>query len=163
MPTFGVGADLTQKEWQSVFRQLIATGVFDVDHAAFGALKATELGRTVMRGERPVRLRHDNSAATKAALKKAVQKQRGQAPADLDVPSSLLYDALRAERGRLAREQGVPAYVVFHDATLAEMAARKPRTPEDLALISGVGQRKVEKYGATFLAVVRGFGEPPVA
>ncbi len=157
LPTFGVGADLSQKEWQSVFRQLVAQGLFDVDHAGFGALKATELGRAVMRGERPVRLRRDNSAATKAALKKAVAKQRGQAPADLDAPSSRLYDALRAERGRLAREQGVPAYVVFHDATLVEMAARKPRSAEDLALISGIGQRKIEQYGAAFLAVVREF------
>jgi ATP-dependent DNA helicase RecQ len=154
LPTFGVGKDLSQKEWHAVFRQLITIGVFDVDHASFGALRATELGRAVMRGERPVRLRRDTAAATRTALRKIVAKERGSTPTSLDSSGARLYDALRAERARLAKEQGVPAYVVFHDSTLAEMAVRKPRTPADLALISGIGQRKVEKYGATFLAVI---------
>jgi ATP-dependent DNA helicase RecQ len=158
LPTFGVGKDLSQKEWQSAFRQLIAIGVFDVDHNQFGALKPTELGRAVMRGERPVRLRRDMAAATKAALKKLTAKTPSGPPMELNAAGAALYEALKAERSRLAKEQAVPAYVVFHDSTLADMAARKPRTPDDLALISGVGQRKIEKYGAAFLAVVREHG-----
>jgi ATP-dependent DNA helicase RecQ len=152
LPTFGVGKELDRKAWGSVYRQLVVLGVIAVAHDAYGALRATEAARPILRGEKPVRLRRDNAAKVKQALKSVV----AGAPrtAALDAAATRRFDALRAERSRLAREQGVPPYVIFHDTTLLALAARRPRTMSDLAEIPGMGEKKIERYGALFLAAL---------
>jgi len=154
LPTFGVGKELDRKGWSSVYRQLVVLGVIEVAHDAYGALRATEAARPILRGERQVRLRRDNSAKVKQALKNLVRGQKDSQVGALDSAASRRFEALRAERSRLAREQGVPPYVIFHDSTLLALASRQPRTLSDLAEIPGMGERKLERYGAAFLAVL---------
>jgi len=154
LPTFGVGKELDRKEWSSVFRQLVVFGVLRVAHDSYGALHVTEAARPILRGERKLRFRRDKTASVKQALKKLVRDQKAQAGETLDEAVAKRFDALRAERVRLARGQGVPPYVIFHDSTLLALASRQPRTLSDLADIPGMGQKKMERYGAAFLAVL---------
>jgi len=166
LPTFGVGGDLNRQEWSSVFRQLVALGIVDVAHDAYGAIRLTELARPVLRGERPVALRRDKARAAKRAPKSPTSPRPGGADDGIDAPTTGLFEALRAERGRLAREQGVPPYIIFHDTTLIALAQRRPQTMEDLVGVPGMGKKKIERYGELFLAVLaapenRGARLPP--
>ena len=146
---FGIGQELQSAEWLSVFRQLIAFGLLDVDAAGTGGLFLTEASRPLLRGEQRLNLRRDDQPTGR----KGRQGANRAAPAQgLD---RLLWDRLRACRLALARAQGVPPYVIFHDATLLEMVAARPQTSGDLARLSGVGVRKLERYGEAFLAVLR--------
>jgi ATP-dependent DNA helicase RecQ len=154
LPTFGVGKELDRKEWSSVYRQLVVLGVIAVAHDSYGALRATEAARPILRGERTVRLRRDKSASVKRALKNLVKGQKADIVGALNAEGAALFDALRAERGRLARDQGVPPYVIFHDTTLLALANRRPRTMDELADIPGMGEKKIERYGAAFLGVL---------
>ena len=154
LQTFGVGKELDRKSWGSVYRQLVVLGVIAVDHEGYGALRVTEAARPILRGERHVRLRRDNSAKVKQALKTLVRSQKDSVVGALDAAASRRFEALRAERSRLAREQGVPPYVIFHDSTLLALASRRPRSLTDLAEIPGMGEKKLERYGAAFLAVI---------
>ncbi|HEY1720255.1 MAG TPA: DNA helicase RecQ [Magnetospirillaceae bacterium] len=151
LPTFGVGRNLDRKQWGSVFRQLVALGAIMVAHDSYGALQLTETARPILRGERRVAFRHDKPAATARAKKAA---KRGADRDTMDAATHTLFDALRAERSRLAREQGVPPYVIFHDTTLLALATHQPRNLADLLSIPGMGQKKIERYGAAFLAVL---------
>jgi ATP-dependent DNA helicase RecQ len=151
LPTFGIGKDFDRKEWSSIFRQLVVLGVMEVAHDAYGALRATEAARPILRGERQVRLRRDKAATVKRALKALTRAPRAAA---LEPQANLLFEALRAERSKLAKEQSVPPYVIFHDSTLLALASRRPRTLSDLTDIPGMGQKKMERYGAAVLAVV---------
>lgn len=151
LPTFGIGADLDQRMWQSVVRQLVASGLLVVDHA-HGALVLGEMVRPVLRGEVRVELRRDRKSAGRRSAKQARARANAQAIGDADQP---LFEALRAERARLARAQGVPAYVVFHDTTLRDMALARPRNRDALATVAGVGAAKLDRYGEAFLAVIR--------
>jgi len=148
-PVFGQGRDLDAKAWQSVLRQLTAMGLVIVDHASHGALTISADARAVFRRERTVTLRKDRPK--KAA---EVRRQLSKAVEELPEPARSIFEALRAERLRLAREQGVPPYVVFQDATLRAMALARPRTMDDLLGIPGIGQAKLERYGDAFLAVL---------
>jgi ATP-dependent DNA helicase RecQ len=152
LPTFGVGKELDRKGWGSVFRQLIVRGLLAVDHASYGALFATARARPILRGEEPVHLRRDQ--AGRSALNAIKKKERVALGADAEG----LYEALRAERTRLAREQSVPAYVIFHDATLAAIATARPRSLTELGDIPGMGRTKVERYGEVVLQVIRATG-----
>jgi ATP-dependent DNA helicase RecQ len=152
LPTFGVGKELDRKGWGSVFRQLIVRGVLAVDHASYGALFATARARPILRGEEPVHLRRDQ--AGRSALNAIKKKER----IALGAEAEGLYEALRAERTRLAREQSVPAYVIFHDATLAAIATARPRSLTELGDIPGMGRTKVERYGEVVLQVIRATG-----
>ena len=154
LPTFGIGKDFDRKEWSSIFRQLVVLGVMEVAHDAYGALRATEAARPILRGERAVRLRRDKSSATKRALKAAVKSRTTDWASSLEPATARIFEALRSERGRLAREQGVPPYVIFHDSTLIALASRRPRTMSDLTDIPGMGLKKIERYGAAVLAVM---------
>jgi ATP-dependent DNA helicase RecQ len=154
LPTFGVGKELDRKEWSSVYRQLVVLGVIAVAHDSYGALRATEAARPILRGERTIRLRRDKSASVKRALKNLVKSQKADIAGALNAEAASMFDALRAERGRLAREQGVPPYVIFHDTTLLALATRRPRTMDELADIPGMGEKKIERYGAAFLSVL---------
>ena len=146
LPTFGVGKDRDAKFWQSTVRQLAATGLVVVNHDAYGALMLGEDARSVLRGERAIQLRRDRSLKSAAGSRDI-----------LDAPApgaDALFQALRAERARLARAQGVPPYVVFHDSTLIAMAASRPTNLAALRGISGMGEKKLERYGSAFLAVI---------
>ncbi|MEP0707241.1 MAG: DNA helicase RecQ [Parvibaculum sp.] len=148
LPTFGVGRDIDQKGWQSVFRQLAARGIISIDHTAYGALKLEESARPVLQGQQPVEFRRD-------PVRTRRQKTAAAAPDPLASPEEeALFQSLRAERLRLAREQGVPPYVIFHDTSLREMARRRPSSVSDMGDIPGVGSAKIARYGDAFLAVI---------
>jgi len=151
LPTFGVGKDLDRKAWSSVFRQLVALGVLEVAHDAYGALRLTPAARPILRGERQVALRRDQPSTAKRKSRRLVDTPPG---AEAAAGSAVLFQALRAERSRLAREQGVPPYIIFHDSTLMALASRRPRNLADLADVPGMGQRKIERYGANLLALI---------
>ena len=150
LTTSGIGKELGQQEWRGVFRQLISRGLLAVDLEGHGGLRLTDLSRPVLRGEERLWLRRD-AIPEKAKKTKTARAARRPFTQDTD---QRLWEALRARRLELARKQGVPPYVVFHDATLAEMVERRPRTLSDLAHISGVGERKLAAYGADFIAIV---------
>ncbi len=147
LPVFGVGKDVDVRTWQSVIRQLTASGFIVVD-PEFGALKLAEVARPVLRGEQTIMLRRDLPA------KRTKKETRAAKSADMPEASRPLFDALRAERARIAKAQGVPPYVVFHDTTLLAMAAARPATLDDMSGISGMGQKKLERYGEQFLKVI---------
>jgi len=150
LSTFGVGKELDEKVWRAVFRQLIAQGLLDVDHAGFGSLKLAGASRAVLTGGQTVHLRQVQAGKPKAAAKRSAAAAGG-----LDPAAAQLWERLRAWRAGIAKEHGVPAYVVFHDATLAELARARPRTEAALGQISGVGTRKLERYGAALLELLQ--------
>eukprot|EP00903_Cladosiphon_okamuranus_P000852 g850.t1 len=154
LSVFGIGQDVPQKTWQSIARQLVAAGFVDVDHAHFGALFLTDKARSVLRGDERLALRKDRSVA---GLKKTRTSRTASIADELDHEDKLLFERLRRLRTQIARDQGVPPYVVFPDATLAGIAAARPITPEALLDVSGVGQSKLERYGETFLELVEAF------
>jgi ATP-dependent DNA helicase RecQ len=146
---FGQGADLDAKVWQSVMRQLTASGLIVVDHANHGALTLGEGAHAVFKHERRVILRKDRP-------RKSVEVRRAlERAATVPVHALPLFEALRDERTRLAKAQGVPPYVIFHDATLRAMALAVPKHPHDMLNLPGVGQAKLDRYGEAFLAVVQ--------
>ena len=148
LSVFGIGQDLPSTTWRSVARQLIVAGHLRADAARFGALVLTETSRGVLRGETPLQFREDPKRPV-MALK---QSARAHVVADEDHG---LWEALRACRQALANEHNVPAYVIFHDKTLQEMLACRPQTAAEMLAISGIGQTKLDRYGARFLAVLR--------
>ena len=145
--TYGVGVDLDANQWRSVFRQLVARGYLWVDMEHYGALKLSESCRGLLRGEDRIELRRD-------VTEKIVRKRARPTVEDLAPEDQGLWEALRARRRQLAETQGVPPYVIFHDATLREMVAHRPGNLDQLARLNGVGASKLEKYGAEFLAVI---------
>jgi ATP-dependent DNA helicase RecQ len=149
--TFGIGQELGQTEWRGVFRQLISRGLLSVDLAGHGSLHLTEASRPVLRGDERLMLRRELRPEKTRKSKAA----RAAPAAFTGVADQRLWQALRARRLELARAQGVPPYVVFHDATLAAMVERRPRTLAELAHIPGVGERKLDAYGEDFLGVIR--------
>jgi ATP-dependent DNA helicase RecQ len=151
LSTFGIGADLTAVQWRGVYRQLIARGLLAVDSAGHGSLKLTERSRAVLRGEERVLLRQEAPRAHRAARRTGAARD----PRLVSAAQQPLWEALRARRRQLAEEQAVPPYVIFHDATLLAMAEHRPGTHEELLQISGVGERKLARYGDAFLAVIR--------
>jgi ATP-dependent DNA helicase RecQ len=153
LPTFGVGSEHDERRWRSVMRQLVASAMLVPDADGYGVLRVGPGAAEVLRGEREVRLRRDPERV-RAPRSRTAAKAR--AVADLAPDALARFEALRALRAELAREQGVPAYVIFHDATLRAMAERDPRTRDALASITGVGASKLERYGAAVLSVLRG-------
>lgn len=149
--TFGIGAALDEKQWRSVFRQLVARSLVEIDFESHGSLKLTEACRPVLRGEQTLMLRKDTPTA-KSKREKYEKWQPGGA-------DSALWNALRAKRKQLAEEQDVPPYVIFHDATLMAMLERRPRTHRELGMISGIGERKLALYGDEFLLVLAEFDD----
>jgi len=151
LPTFAVGRDMPKPAWAAVFRQMMGRDLIRPDPERHGALRMTDAARPVLRGEETVVLRQDSLAAPAAPAARALVS-------DEDAP---LLAALKARRRALAEAQGVPAYVVFPDRTLIEMAEKRPRTLDAMAAIGGVGARKLSSYGAAFLEVIAG-DAPPV-
>ncbi len=150
--TYGIGADIDAREWRSIFRQLIALDMVRVD-VEYGTLRLAEAARPVLRGERPLELRREAARAGRRA------RATRASPSVVSTENAGIFEALRARRLELARERGVPPYVIFHDSTLAEMAERRPGTLDELADVSGVGTTKLERYGDAFLEVLAAASE----
>lgn len=153
LSTFGIGANLSDAEWRAVFRQLVAFGYLAVDHDGFGALVLTEASKPVLKGQQAVTLRrYVKPERTRNASARSAQRadpSAGMAPRE-----RARWDRLRAWRTDTAKRDGVPAYVIFHDATLAEIARSEPDTIDDLRQIPGIGTRKLERFGDELLEVV---------
>jgi ATP-dependent DNA helicase RecQ len=148
IPVFGKGVGRDARAWRSIARQLTAMGLIEVDHAAYGALVLREEARAVFRKERVVTLRRDR------ARRATELKRVGSGAADLSPADAELFQALRAVRTRLARDNAIAPYMVFSDATLRAMAERRPRDQRSLLAVPGVGQLKLQTFGADFLEVL---------
>ncbi len=150
LPTFGVGAELDDMGWRSVFRQLLAGGVLEADAAAYGALKLTDSARPILKGEISLKLRRrPDRPKGKPARSKVVSGSTPQRAND-----SPLVARLRTWRSERAREQGVPAYVILHDRALYEIAALLPDSVQALLAVPGIGLAKADRYGKDLLAIV---------
>jgi ATP-dependent DNA helicase RecQ len=145
LATYGLGKDLDANQWRSVFRQLVARGYLRVDMDRFGALRLEEQCRPLLRGEETIQLRRD------LPKKAGKQTTKTSLPADINVA---LWEALRERRRELAEDQGVPPYVIFHDRTLQEMCVALPQNLAQFGRLTGVGERKLDKYGADFIQVI---------
>ncbi|MDG2140357.1 MAG: DNA helicase RecQ [Gammaproteobacteria bacterium] len=145
LASYGIGKKIDNNQWRSVFRQLVARGYMSVNLERYGALALEEKCRPVLRGEETIQLRRD--------IKRKTIRQHTQTSlaADIDVA---LWEALRECRRLFAEELGVPPYVIFHDSSLQEMCSMLPQSMEEFHLINGVGERKMEKYGPAFMAVI---------
>jgi ATP-dependent DNA helicase RecQ len=145
---FGLGEDVSEAEWRNVFRQLVAMGYASVDQTAYGALKLTELARPVLRGEMQVLLRR--SEKPKPSKRPRAGMAAPSADGAIDADRLARLKSWRSEQSKL---QGVPAYVILHDATLEQIALRRPRDFGSLADIAGIGKRKLEQYGDALIAI----------
>jgi ATP-dependent DNA helicase RecQ len=148
LSVFGVGKALGEGEWRSLFRQLVGRGLVDVDIDGFGGLRLTEACRPLLRGEVSLQLRRD-------LVGKSAKPSGSQASQLVRADERPVWEALRGLRKRLAEEHSVPPYVIFPDATLLEMLRSRPASLSEMARVSGVGARKLERYGEAFLAVLR--------
>jgi len=148
LTTFGIGTELSEQEWRGVVRQLLAQGLLGVAADGYGTLVITDSSASVLDGSRTVLLRRETARPTRAAKSKA--------GVELPVEARPLFERLREWRAGVAREQGVPAYIVFGDATLRGIALTRPSSLEQLGTISGVGEKKLESYGEGVLEVVAG-------
>jgi ATP-dependent DNA helicase RecQ len=147
--TYGIGKHLSADEWRSVFRQLVARGYLDVDPDGYGSLQLNDGCRAMLRGEETIRMRRESRTAGQ-------QQSRRQA-VDIAPEDLGLWHALRACRKALADAQGVPPYVIFHDATLREMLEYRPLNERELLALTGVGDSKLERFGEAFLEVIRNY------
>ena len=151
LSVFGVGQAVTSQQWSSIFRQLVAGGFLESDITAFGGLKLTEAARPVLKNESKVWLRRDVEVAKRTS--KAQRSSNAKAAYD-GLGDDKLWLALKAKRLALAREQGVPPYVIFHDSTLLEILNNRPQSLLELSRITGVGRAKLDRYGDDFLQVL---------
>jgi ATP-dependent DNA helicase RecQ len=157
LSVFGIGAELGESEWRGVVRQLLAQGLIAVE-GDYGTLVLTETSAEVLGGRREVRLRREAKRAAKATASGTTRSRRSAAPVELPEEAAPVFERLRAWRAATAKEQGVPAYVIFHDATLREIAVTGPSSLTELGTINGVGENKLAKYGEPILEVL---GEVP--
>ena len=151
LSVYGIGKELNKQQWRSVYRQLIARNYLHIDFARYNAVTLHEKCRPLLQGKETIALRQDPAA--REAINKITPTRTGHAQGPL-------WEALRECRSRLASEQGVPPYVIFHDSTLMEMVANQPQTLEQFARLSGVGESKQRQYADTFLAVIKEYGQP---
>jgi ATP-dependent DNA helicase RecQ len=163
---FGIGADLDETAWRDVFRQLVALGFVNVDHAAFGALRLTPASRAVLKGEQNVQMRRTvkrerrpkrarvASAALPAMPVTTASGGTAETTSADPAGEAQRYAQLKAWRLAEAKRQALPAYVILHDATLAEIARRQPRDLDTLAEVPGIGARKLERYGSALLELL---------
>ncbi|ABE41628.1 ATP-dependent DNA helicase RecQ [Rhodopseudomonas palustris BisB5] len=154
LSVFGIGGELNEKQWRAVIRQLVSLGHLLPDSEAFGALKLTETSRTVLKGETQVMLREQTGGRPPRARSRRGDLVGSGAARDATAGDPELFAALKAWRAGVARERGVPAYVVLHDATMDGIAAARPRSLDELRGIAGIGDKKLEHYGAALLAVI---------
>ena len=153
LSTYGIGRDLDARTWRGVFRQLVANGLLEVDTDAYNGLRLTGASRAVLTGKQSVQLRRELPG--KAERNRDRGPRTGVSVQAQDLP---LFGALRDLRALLAREQNVPAYVIFHDSTLRNIAEQRPGSLDELARVGGIGGAKLERYGQQVLETVRGQG-----
>ena len=153
LPTFGVGADISGTVWLSYLRQLVAADVLRIDIAGYGALKLGRRGPAVLKGTESVAL-HGEATRRQKTRRQAVASPPGNIDMDL-------FARLKQVRLEIAHAEGVPAFIVFHDRSLRDMAVRKPQNPEQLAACYGVGDSKLTRYGRRFLEVLKDAGNTP--
>ncbi|HEY0843940.1 MAG TPA: DNA helicase RecQ [Noviherbaspirillum sp.] len=151
LSTFGIGSETSEAEWRAILRQAIALGLVMVDHDAYGSLKLTDAARPVLKGECKVQLRQYQKPTKK---KREAVRPKGYVESDLSVAEQAIFDKLRWWRVETARKHNVPAYVIFHDATMREIAKTKPQSLDDLRNVSGVGEKKLETYGEEIVALI---------
>ena len=150
LSTFGIGGELSGKQWRSLIRQLVAHGYLGVELEGYGGLRLDERARPLLRGEHALHLRRERKPQRRSDAR---TKRRG----DLPPEDAVLWEALRGLRKRLAAEQGVPGYVIFPDTTLLEMVAHRPATEDEFLTLHGVGQKKLEAYGAPFMQTIAAY------
>jgi len=155
LPAYGAGAELRKQEWQSIIRQLVASGFLRLDVQGYGGLGITPKGQDLMRGEEGFRYRQDTLKKSRAGARRTRDLA---ADADLSEAGTELLNALRALRLSIAKERGVPAYVVFADRTLVDMARRKPATTDEFAEVHGVGAAKLRDFAEPFLTAINEAG-----
>ena len=156
LSTFSIGSAISQQQWSSVYRQLVASGYLESNAEAYGGLMLTELARPVLKGQAEVWLRRDTAPEKRKVSKATFGANNKEIYAA--VSDDPLWFILKEKRTQLAREQGVPPYVIFHDSTLLEMLNRRPDSLAELAKINGVGQAKLDRYGEAFLQVLQEVG-----
>lgn len=147
--TFGIGKAHDQAQWQSIFRQLVAANLLTVDMSGYGSLRLTEDSKPLLRGEQTIAFRNE----VKVSKKKTKVLSKFE-PKNISLPNDDLWLALKEKRLELAREQGVPPYVIFHDSSLIEIHQKKPRNIVEFSEILGVGQSKLERYGKIFTKLI---------
>lgn len=151
--TFGIGKDFDAKQWRSIFRQLIAAGFLKVDLEGYGGLQLTEASRKILTGQSTISFRKDPIRPKKAAKIERIKTSRVLEGAY----QNQIFEALRELRLELAQKQNLPPYMIFHDSTLKDMVLQMPRTLTEMRRVSGVGERKLEKYGDDFLKVIQNY------
>jgi ATP-dependent DNA helicase RecQ len=151
LSTYGIGADRSDMEWRAVLRQAIALGMVAVDHESYGALKLTDAARPVLRGEQQVQLRQYQKPVKQ---KRQAARPTGYSEIELSPVEQTIFEKLRWWRVETARKHNVPAYVIFHDATMREIAKAKPESLEQLRFIPGVGAKKLETYGDEIVSLI---------
>ncbi|WP_018879877.1 DNA helicase RecQ [Thioalkalivibrio sp. ALE9] len=157
LSTFGIGKELDKAQWRGVVRQLLARGLLRLDEEGYGGLKLDPACRPVLRGEDSIHLGEEVARPEREArTARPARRDTARSVAAMDSEDRALWEALRALRTDLARDQGVPPYVIFSDATLLEMVAAAPRSRDEMAGISGVGQHKLERYGDAFIKAIEG-------
>jgi ATP-dependent DNA helicase RecQ len=154
LTTFGIGSEVGEAEWRAILRQSIAMGLVSVDHEAYNALKLTEEAKPVLRGGQTVLLRQYRKPEKLAKQRRSSKQPKGYVEGDLSSVEQALFDKLRWWRVETARKHNVPAYVIFHDATMREIAKAKPASLNELRGVSGVGEKKLETYGQEIIALI---------
>jgi len=155
LSVFGIGRELNEKQWSATLRQLVAMGHLRADSDAFGALKLTETARGVLKGETEIWLREVAASTRNRAIRsKSRRGELAAAPAGAGAGDPALHAALKAWRSEIARQRGVPAYVVLHDSTIDGIASSRPATLVELRGIAGIGDKKLEHYGEELIALV---------
>jgi len=152
LTVYGIGADRSEQEWRAIMRQAIALGFVTVDHDAFSSLKLTDAARPVLKGEQKVQLRQYQKPVK--AKRPSSSRSSGYEELELSRSEQAIFERLRTWRMGTAREHGVPAYVVFQDATLREIAKVKPGSLDELRGVSGVGEKKLVSYGDEIVAII---------
>jgi ATP-dependent DNA helicase RecQ len=157
LSTWAIGSDLTEADWRLVLRQLVAQHIVEVDYETYNVLRLTDASRAVLKGERRIELRRHEGKAPRSRGGKAAGRAGGKTAgaAPLASADERLFEALRNWRAQVAKEHGVPAYVVFHDSTLRTIAQLKPQSEAQLTGVPGVGEKKLANYGAAIVEVVR--------
>ena len=152
LKTFGCGTELDEHQWRNVYRQLVARGILRPDPGAMGAFKLTDLARPILAGEETIQLR---TPATKTAKgSKSTSKSAAKTPVDVTPEDESLFQALRAERRKIADAESMPAFVVMDDKTLRGLCAARPKNVQQMLNVHGIGQVKADKYGEAMLAVI---------
>jgi ATP-dependent DNA helicase RecQ len=161
LSTFGIGADVGEQQWRSVLRQLIALGIINVNPEAFNTLQLTQAARDFLRSDQKLHVREAvvterSSSSRKATSEKSIKDKlsKEKATAEMNLGARERFAALKAWRAEVAKEHNLPAYVIFHDATLISIAIQAPQSIDDLSGISGMGTKKLEAYGQEVLRIV---------